>query len=66
MLEMWKLLPSLMHILVVCGNPAGEELHLKEFFTWLSAPTVSHLKMGMIAQLIRAQTESLAIVLESV
>lgn len=66
MLEMWKLLPIIMHILVACGNPAEEELHLTEFFAWLSAPTISHLKMGIIAWLIRAKTESLAIMLESV
>lgn len=58
MLEKWKLLSSIMQILVVCGTPGEEELHLKEFFTWLSVPTISHLKMGMTAWLIRAQTES--------
>lgn len=58
MLETWKLLPSLMHILVVCGTPAEEELYLKEFFTSLPVPTISHLKMGMIAWLVRGQTES--------
>lgn len=58
MLEMWKLLPSILHILVACGTPAEEELHLKEFFIWLSVPTISHLKMDMTAWLITAQTES--------
>lgn len=66
MLETWKLLPIIMHILVAYGNPAEEELHLKEFFAWLSAPTVGHLKMDIIAWLITVQTESLATVLESV
>lgn len=63
---MWKLLPTIIPLLVACGKPAEEELHLKEFFTWLSAPTISHLEMGITAWLVRAQTESLALVLESV
>lgn len=66
MLETWKLLPIIMRILVAYGNPAEEEVHLKEFFAWLSAPIIGHLKMGIIAWLITAQNESLAIVLESV
>lgn len=61
MREMWKFLPLIMHILVACGYPAEEELHLKEFFAWLSAPTIGHLKMGIIARLITAEMESLAI-----
>lgn len=56
------LLPIIMHIL----EYAEEELHLKEFSAWLSAPTISHLKMCVIAQLVRAKTESLAIVPQSV
>jgi len=55
-----------MHILVACGNPGEEEPHLKEFFACLSAPTIGHLKKGIITWLITAKTESLAIVLEAV
>lgn len=64
MLEVWKLSPTIIPLLVACGKPAEEGLHLKEFFTWLSAPTISHLEMGVTAWLVRAQTKSPA--LESV
>lgn len=53
---MWKLLPIIMHILVACDNSAEEELHLEEFFIWLSVPTTDHLKMDIIAWLITAKT----------